>query len=356
MTAGLEPSNWKPANTRAWRRAVARTYTGGSGRVNCYGPSTVAGYIGPPGRSEYWAWPAQLRRMLARQYGESGTGVVYFHEPDSRVYASGWKLDEPYGPYGRSCYSSNTASALLAFGPVRCSAFRITYLSVPGSGKFTAVAQGSGRNPVTIDTAGATGVGTYAIPAGNLGDWQLRIQPVGNAPVFIIGVEGYASNGSWAPLGLSVTNVGKGSTIARNLLYGDPAFGSSLGASVDANPADLSIVAFAENEPGQQQPSGMKADYRVLLDRIRATGSDILLCTSIDWRGEDPNPPYGDQSEFDEAVRELADEYDVPLFDVAARWGKWEDSPGYIADNIHPTPTGYADIAAGLYRALHTGI
>lgn len=351
MTAdpATQLGNWHPGNTRAWRRGVSRVWAGaGTARINCFGPSTVAGYIGPPGRSECWAWPAQLRRMLARTYGESGTGVIYFGEPDPRIYASGWKIDEPYGPYGRSCFSSSSASALLAFGPVRCSGFRVTYLGVPASGKFTAVAQGSGAPAAMVDTAGSNGVRVAWFPAPALGDWQLRITPVSNAPVFILAVEGYAA-------GVAVTNAGKGSTIVANLNDGDPVFDSSLGASVNANPADLSIVAFAENSPGQQTPDDMKADYRVLMNRIRVTGSDLLLCTSIDWKGEPANL-YAPQEDYDTAVRELSEEFDVPLFDIAARWGKWEDSPGYIADAIHPTPTGYADIAAGLHRALHTGI
>lgn len=345
-TEATQLYNWKPKNTRAWRRAASRALTGGTGRINCFGPSTVAGYIGPPGRSETWAWPAQLRRLLARTYGESGTGgVIYFQEPDSRVYAAGFKLDEPYGPYGKSCFSSNTSSALLAFGPIRAAGFRVTYLSVPGSGSFAASV---GAGPLTVNTGGPTAVNVALVHGGTVTDRQLRLNPVGNGPVFIIGIEGYAA-------GVSVTNVGKGSTILADLTNGDPVFGSSVGASVDANPADLSIVAFAENSPGRQLPAAMKADYRVLLDRIRATGSDILLCTSIDWQGESATL-LEPQENYDAAIYELADEYDVPLFDIATRWGNFEDSPWYYADNIHPLPMGYADIAAGLHRALHTGI
>lgn len=349
MTDGIAPSNWKPSNTRAWRRGVARAMTGGAARINCFGPSTVAGYT-TGGRSESAAWPAVLRRLLARDFGESGTGTIYFCEPDPRIYASGWKLDEPYGPYGKSGFSSNSAASLLAFGPVRCSGFRVTYLGVPASGKFTAIPQGPGAQAATVDTAGPVGVRVAWFPAPSLGDWQLRITPVGNAPVFVLAVEGYAG-------GVAVTNAGKGSTIVANLNDGDPVFDSSLGASVNATPADLSIVAFAENSPGRQTTESMKADYRVLLDRIRATGSDLLLCTSIDWKGLDDGVGlYALQGDYDTAVRELGAEYDVPVFDIAARWGHWEDSPGYYADTVHPTPVGYADIAAGLYRALHTGI
>lgn len=349
--------NWKPENTAQWRRGMARLRSGGgAASISVFGPSTVAGYIGAPGRSEWHAWPSYLRRLLAQQFGESGTGTIYFHEPDSRVMAQGtWDLKAPYGPFGASCFTSNDWNSVLAFGPVRASAFRVTYLTAPGAGKLSVVIPGSGRNPVIIDSNAAHGVARYAVPAGPVGDYQLRIQPVGNGPIFPIAVEGYVSDTySWVPMGVQVTNVGRGSTVADNLIYGDTVFDSSLKAAVNVNTADLSIVAYMENEPGVHTPEQAKASLRLLIDRIRTTGSNILLMTSIDWQGEPvlkaPQPLY------DNAVWELADEYDLPVFDVAARWGRWEEAGGYYADQIHQSPAGNADIAAGVLDVITTGL
>lgn len=348
--------NWRAENTRAWRRAVARGWSGGAGRINCYGPSTVAGYT-TTGRSEWWAWPSFLRRLLARDYGEAGTGVIFFAEPDDRVklWGSSW-TQEQYGPYGRSCWASKDPSSVFTF-TARATGWRVTYLQCPGAGRLSAVSDLPGQNPTVADCNGPFGVRTVALPAGPLGDHTLRIQPNTNgSTIFVLAVEGYVGpTSNWTPAGISVTNVGRGSTVVGNLVYGETWLDTSLKASVDAIPADMSIVAFAENSPGYQTPDQMKADYRPLLNRIRASGSDILLCTSIDWQGnisdfKAPQPAY------DNAVYELADEYDVPVFDIAARWGRWEDSPGYYADRIHPSPAGYADIAAGVLRVLQTGI
>lgn len=352
---GTSLANWRADNTRRWRRAVASTWAGGQARINVFGPSTVAGYT-TGGRSEWHAWPSYLRRLLARRYGESGTGVIYFHEADSRVavHGSGWSR-EPYGPFGASCWSGHSTGQALTFGAVWCTGFRVTYLTAPTAGRFTAVSDIPGQIPTAADSDAPIGVARVALPAGQPGWHTLTVRPSGDGPVFILGVEGYhGPTSTWTPNGVSVTNVGRGSTVVANLTGADSWHGSSLGAAVDANPADLSVVAYAENSPGYQTPEQMQADYRVLLDRIRAAGSDLLLCTSIDWQGAPEM--VAPQAEYDEAVRELVAEYDVPLFDIAHRWGAWEDSPGYYADRIHPSPTGYADIAAGLYRALHTGI
>lgn len=351
--------NWKPTNTRAWRRATARALSGGNARINCFGPSTVAGYYAGVGRSESAAWPAQLRRLLNWRFGtDGGTGVIYFHEPDPRVSAPGWNLKEPYGPYGASCFSQAGAGAPLTFGPVIATGFRVTYLAGPGAGHFRLVSDDPGRIPLDVDcNAASWQVRTVATPAGNYGSHKLSVSWASGGPVFIVGVEGYVGpTSSWAPAGITVTNTGKGSTVIANLLgTGQDWTGSSLGAAVDANPADLSIVAYVENSPGYQTPEQMKTDMRVLLDRIRATGSDLLLVTSIDWQGESPTMK-APQELYNAAVYELADEYDVPLFDLALRWGRWEDSWWYYSDNIHPLPVGYADIAGGLCSALLTGV
>lgn len=343
--------NWKPTNTRAWRRAVARTWTGGTGRINCFGNSTTAGYT-YGGRSEWNAWPSYLRRLLAQRYGDAGSGVVYFMEPDWRVNASGGWARDHYGPFGASCWWTNSDAGALTFGPVWASGFRVTYLTAPGAGILSPVSDVPGQWASFTNTSAAFGVGTVAVPAGPLGYHTLTIRTgVPGTAVFVLGVEALVR-------GISVTNVGRGSTVAANLTGGDPWLDSSLKTAIDANPSDLAIVAYVENSPGYQLPEAMKADYRVLLDRIRASGSDILLMTSIDWEGEGTttSPMLAPQADYNTAVYELADEYDVPVFDVADRWGKYEDAPGYYADRIHPSPMGYADIGAGLYSILHTGI
>jgi lysophospholipase L1-like esterase len=354
--------NWRPDNTRTWRRAVAFAVAGAGqrdqARVNCYGPSTVAGYMAGVGRSESKAWPAVLRQQLARRYAmESGTGVIYLHEPDPRVSAPGWTR-APYGPFLNSCLMADAPSdGPLYFGPVTATGFRVTYLAGPGAGVFTIVSDAPGQLPLTVDAnAAAWQVRTTATPAGQYGAHRLTVQR-SSGPVFVLAVEGYVgSTASWTPGGIAVTNVGAGSTVVANLLAtGGDWTGSSLGAAVDANPCDLAIVAYAENSPGYQLPADMQTDMRVLLDRLRARGSDLLLCTSIDWQGEAANN-LAPQEEYDAAVRELAVEYDVPLFDVAARWGLYQDSPAYYSDTIHPTPAGYADLALGLLSVITTGI
>lgn len=343
--------NWKPSNTRAWRRGVARTWTGSRARINCFGNSTTAGYTWG-GRSEWHAWPSYLHRLLAQRYGECGTGTIYFVEPDSRVtIIGGWR--DKYGPFGASCWGSTSTSASLTFGPVRAYEFRVTYLTAPGASTISAVSDVPGQWATFAGTSADFGVRTMTVPAGSGGYHTLTVRAgVENGPVFILGVEAVTG------MGISVTNVGRGSTVAANLTGGDTWLDSSLKAAIDVNAADLSIVMYAENSPGYQTPESMKTDYRVLLDRIKASGSDLLLVTSIDWEGEGTtsSPMLAPQEEYNAAVYELADEYDVPLWDLASRWGKYEDSPGYYADRIHPSPTGYADIGAGLYSILHTGI
>lgn len=353
--------NWRAENTRSWRRAIARSVAGGVAGVNVYGPSTVAGYTAG-GRSEWHAWPSYLRRLLAARFGESGTGVAYFHDPDPRIVVqnAGWTR-QPYGPFGASCWSATGASVYqwLTFGPVRATGFRVTYLQAPGAGRL-AIHSDTGQAPTVVDCNGPYAVRTVACPAGPLADHKLTVRPEGNGTgsIFIIGVEGYVGPTSdWSARGVRVTNAGRGSTMVRDLTGGDPQLDTSLGAAVDVNLADLSVVAYAENSYAWQTPAQFQADMRVLLDRIVASGSDLLLCTSIDWADADnPGGAYGPQPLFDSAVYELADEYDAPVFDVAARWGRWQDSPGYYADRIHPSPTGYADLAGGVMHAIGTGV
>lgn len=353
--------NWHPGNTRTWRQAVAGALVGGSAHVNVYGPSTVAGYTNT-GRSEWHAWPSYLRRLLAGRFGESGTGVVYFHEADPRVVVqnTGWTR-ESYGPFGVSGWSATGASVYqwLTFGPVRATGFRVTYRTFPGGGKL-AIHSDTGQAPTVVDTNGPHGIKTAACPAGPLGDHKLTARPAGDGTgqISILDVEAYVGpTTDWSARGIRVTNVGRGSTMVRDLTGGDPLLGTSLTTAVDVHRADLSIVAYAENSYAHQTPDQFRADMRVLLNRIRASGSDLLLCTSIDWAdSNNPGGAYGPQPLFDNAVYELADEYDAAVFDVATRWGRWEDSPAFYADRIHPLPVGYADIAGGVMHAIGTGV
>lgn len=357
--------NWHPGNTRQWRRAIARVLSGGTAaRINCYGPSTVAGYTvlnGQGTRSEFHAWPSYLRRLLAQRYGESGTGVIYFQEDDPRVQLlnTGWER-QPYGPFGQSCWRANgNPYQWLRLNDVRCTGFRVTFLAGPGAGKLAA--NSDNGTPLVVDcSAPAWQVKTAALPAGALGCHTLTVGPQGadTGPVFVIGVEGYVGpTSSWTDSGVRVTSVSRGSTVVANLVHGDDTFGTSLGAAVDANASDLAIVAYVENSPSYQDVAGMKADLRVLLDRIRASGSDLLLMTSIDWQGSAESlGMLAPQPLYDNAVCQLADEYDAAVFDVAARWGTWEQAGGYYGDRIHQSPAGNADIAMGLAHALSVGV
>jgi lysophospholipase L1-like esterase len=124
-------------------------------------------------------------------------------------------------------------------------------------------------------------------------------------------------------------------------------FGINDAAMVDNGPV-------ARTEP-RVPPADYVANLRTVIERVRASGAKVLLCTPTPMSRAYAYQDVGAYAEHEDinyllreyaaAVRELAGELDIPLFDGFALLA---DRLDLIEDGNHPYARGHALLAEGM--------
>ncbi|MEN6302443.1 MAG: SGNH/GDSL hydrolase family protein, partial [Armatimonadia bacterium] len=112
-----------------------------------------------------------------------------------------------------------------------------------------------------------------------------------------------------------------------------------------AHHPDVVVVMFGMNDVARATPEAYEANLRQIVDKCRATGAEVVLCTP-NTIGTDPSRPMDKLRAHAEIVRRLAAELQVPLADCFAAYeAVGQRNPreltALMSDNIHPNMRGH---------------
>jgi lysophospholipase L1-like esterase len=114
---------------------------------------------------------------------------------------------------------------------------------------------------------------------------------------------------------------------------------------------DLAIMDFGLNDFFVSKPiATFKSEFQTAINAFRASGCDVILKTPVPTSIAGTPP----QTDYIQAVRDLAAANRAPLIDGYAAWGSWAaaNALGYYSDATHPSALGYANIASLVSAAL----
>lgn len=373
----LHTYNLRPETLQRWRRGRALAEAGtGAAHVTCFLDSVTYG----SGSSQpKWtrSIPGRLRALFDRRYGSAGSGVVvpwdtWFDTPadDPRLVKTGSHEKFLYGPHnlGAVRFLSASDTNYLEFTET-CTSFVIYGLSggsrprISVDGGADAYIAGSPNLDVSLtdydpqpgyQSNGSSGQIVTVVPAGSLGPHTLRIKAPSNGAnhCVVFGVE--ARTGV---AGVRVSSMARPGIKSSSLVADDAAnYLSGMACSLDAMKADVAVMNLSMNDFNMSEPvATFKANVLTAVARQRSSATnkangDVLLVLPAQ-PSYTLTPPITD---YYRAMYEVADEQNVALLDVAARWvdNASAASLGWWADGVHPNDAGAADVAAAIFNAL----
>ena len=259
-----------------------------------------------------------------------------------------------------------TAAAVVTYAAQPCRYVTVHYTQRPGDGVFEVVVDGTVK--ATIDAAGTAQDKTQRVDLGSVASRVVVIRWKSGAPVRVAGISfntsltgvrwlDAAHSGGWADL----------------YAYGDRASGSLQMPArnmeqLAAFAPHLVIVALGANDMGGNWSEIITADQwktslRDLFGRIRAAAPNagIVLLHGAQ-RIEDAKPTQardypGKLAEFEAAARAAAagDPFVTVLYEStiwAPRTTDPQDPLGWLADTVHPSDFGHAQIAKYLAKEI----
>jgi len=210
---------------------------------------------------------------------------------------------------------------------------------------------------------------------------MIHIVALGDSTTNCVGKSGVTEATAWRTL------------VARELAerLGEPAEVINAGVNADVTPLvaarlerdvlaykpDWVTVMLGTNDAGYFRPPDTYADtprvplgefgrlMREIVTRIRATGSGVVLCTSVPmsrhyWLRD--LPAYVENGlnclveQYAAVTRRLAEEYALPLAEVYEAFQQHPQRDDFIPDGIHPDPRGQRLIADTLLPVLERAI
>lgn len=340
--------NLKPGHLRRTRSALAKAWVGsGFCNIGFIGDSTTAGYGAVPGVSD---WPALFAAMMAeRGYPLSGSGII----PANRNIAS--PADVQVTP-GAGWAQWVAGSTILANSTT---ANPLTFVSLVAGTKVI-VHYSNQTGPFTVSIDGAAAVASSAFstpPTGNPNYGSYEVPGLSDTTHTVVItrtsgtvlIEGFeVQSGAY---GIRTYNAGLASLKIEDFAAA-PYYTSTNAMIYPRFLADLVLFSVEINDangPGITPPATYGTTFEQALTNVRAQAPDpdvVLLAA---------NPCNGvDFDDYTQKLYDLADTHDVPLLDVQDRWGTFAtaNAQGLMSDNLHPTATGYAELATAVIRAL----
>lgn len=341
-TANLDPTTFK-----RWRRALSRVRSNsssGSARILCLGDSTTIGNGIPLAQT----WPWLLSGLFNTYYAPTTLGSTCLGTAnDIWVRGTGWATQGQTSLGGNTCFGSSGATGTLSLTlPDSFDTFTVWYIRLTGLGSVTVNVDG-GASLGTINANGASAMlsQTFTVTAGT--HTINFVGPTGGN-FYVIGVDAYLSTSRKVAL----TNVGVSGTTAA--VWSNAAGNAwSSAAAVQNYGADLTIISLGINDAGASSPASTYIANMTSLINAAKTNGDVLVVSMPPSNGS----PYTTlEPQYVAALPGLCTSLGVGYLDLYSRWVSWSDanSYGYFADNLHPTPFGYADVAQAVFNALKT--
>ncbi len=343
------------AGLKRWRSKLSRVRSGVANqkaRICFIGDSITegawAGGGSGPGTVFDWATKGYVRRIqdqLTAIYGDVGTGFMpsYYSAASSPKWSftGTWNYINGYGGIADKAMTTtiNGDNATFEFNGT---GITIVYTKHMFAGTFTYSVDGSA--PVTVNANNATMVAgvTLDITGLSQGDHSVVLTNTSSDKLILTGAIPIKGSS-----GVIVNQCAlNGSKTAEHALS------ASLDCSINALQPDLTIISLTTNDFGDQTPiDTFKANLQAIITRAKQFG-DVAL-TSVGMSAASLAIP---QSEYFQAVRDLARINDVAFLDLASRWGGnatyASATLGLMTDGVHPNDFGHRDIASFIISAI----
>lgn len=336
-----------------WRTKVVSARTGGAdARLLCVGDSVTAGARGAGTTNAVDSYPARLAGLLNAD-SPAAPGII-FGGPmsivnDPRVipgnlwvttnglpaYDRGWKGQVGGGDL--SITFTETFDTIIVHHLAGPSVGGISTINVDGGASLGNI---PGTSPflVKLSTTFTCAPGTHTINIAS---------PTG-AQLWIVGIEVALSS----QRRVLVSNAGRPGTQTAHWI--GTAAGVGVQQTIQLAAPDLTIINLTINDATvPASVATVTANLITLLGYVRAAGSDVLFVVPHWCNGANFDtwqPQYAD------AIKGVAASHGHPVYDQRSRPG-WSSyaaalSNGFMVDNAHCTPAGYADEAAGIYNMI----
>ena len=124
-----------------------------------------------------------------------------------------------------------------------------------------------------------------------------------------------------------------------------------------AHQPDLVVVMFGMNDVAAHPQDVYEANLRTIIEKCRAVGSEVVLCTPNAINQGDERRPLAKLGEYADIVRRLGGELGTPVVDFHARFGaiQTEEPRRWItimSDAIHPNMRGHELFAEEIAQAI----
>lgn len=352
VTPGVPMFNLANARNSTWAAGVGDVLAGVASTVLACAPADSTGYSTGATNQEN-GWPAKTVLALraagipaARTFATTHGGDF----PDSRVTTTGgWQFVEgmwnlPQGATGTLTYAPSSAS-----GPATVDRLAVGMVSA-ASVALPVAFNGASAGTINAGTGGAL-VTRTANASGVLTAPTITITGTAVADtVFIHTLNAYDST---TPV-VQVASMGiPGSGVSTWLNQGQPWRPGELALYLAAS---LYVIDLGIND---SKDGGTAADYatamQTLITRFKAVG-DVLLKSFVPSDPDGPYPSVSNQPQFVARLRRLASSNQIAMADINARWVDYDTSAalGRYADALHPSNTGYADVAVAVLAALRS--
>jgi hypothetical protein len=348
---------------RKARAAQARALAGGAPmNIMLKGDSIGQGAVNPPFNVN--SWFARVQAMIENRFGKFGSGMNFVMDipgQDSRYTKAGtWDTLAGKGIVSGRAITTTTAGSTLTFTD-DFDRITVYYLQTADGGTDSSYTLNTGA-PVTFSSNGTEAVQSFTVTAARASANKLVLTAPSSGRMTILAVDvRIGANGGFRFQKAAYTGQ-KLQNFTAQAAPGDPL---SLSESIAV--PDLTIIALETNDyaNGPAILANYVASMRILIESGLKTGSVVLVATptprlrsGIDGTPGNSNDIPLDQSptlaEYTQALYSLADEYDLVVVDMQARWGDWDtaNAAGLMLDNYHPNDRGNWDYALAVYEAV----
>ncbi len=353
-------SNFKPSNTRQWRKVLANVRSGtGPAKLACVGDSTTAGQGANTGTNGLTgacllSYPTllaiALNKIIPAQessiWGDKNQGAANYNVFDPRlVINSSWAANQT-DSVGVGMWKNSADTNALTFTPVQSfDTIDVYDYTNTGFGTFTIDVDGGA--PLATVAAGTAGIRKTTVTCA-AGTHAINIKRTGvGTNTFIIGIDAYLST---APA-IHVWNWGNPGAKAANLATVTNlwSYANAIAAIV---PDMVLINAGINDESVPTDLTAYTASIQTIIKSSLAGGGNVVIMVPTPVSAG--SATLANQAALRQTLIAIAANNDLPLIDHSLRLESYliNNGLGQQYDGLHLNKLGYGVVAGSICNSL----
>lgn len=352
--------NFKPSNTRAWRKALANVRSGtANASLACAGDSTTTGQGANTGTNGLTgacalAYPALLATILNKVipaqesaiWGDKGRTETNYNAYDPRLTVNASWAANQASAMGQAMWRNSADSNALAFAPgISTDTCDVYYYANTGNGTLTIDIGGAAVATQDTSTGGPLlkkVTGTFSAGVNTI-----NIKRSAGGAVFVNGIVAYLSTAKT----VLVHNLGRSGSKVANLAAITNAWDYGLGL-VALNP-DMTLIDIGIND--EAVPTDLTSfgtDLATVITKATVGGGNAILV--IPHPVSTASATQANQDALRQKVYAIAAANDLPVIDLAVLMESYTiaNAQGFMYDALHATKLGYSVEAGLIAQAL----